>query len=809
MKNRWKTLLFTCILACLTVISPEKERRWIFAAEPEGVSLSCNDAFFDPSTRTLSVEALLSDGQKAALIAASFFPDGHLKEKAVQKAEVSGTYSFPFTKTATIFKIFAVDPDTLSPLTKNLTKTREYTAQDLDVTTTVVTSLSMRTDNTAAVLCAMTADYLAAEKCLEDIKALTVEKVALSDNMVTKFQAVSGNETAYHEALATVSAADAAYASLETSAAALDSMTKNMDENLNGLARQAGLDVLDAKKDLSNIRALIDNKYYVDGPDDSQLAGLCDEIPDKARIGTGAGSGNLSKYNLLITGAGLAVAAGQERSAIILEPMNGKLYEDAGLSGSGAFEVYAARQASRMRLADLLKLEENAGSSFDQYAIATDGDYLKATVTSLSREGISKEELNAAGASYFDMQNLGDEKTWDQARSSFISTYRLSEDQLSSFSGAYLPTLTMYFSDSVYTDYAESHGYQVYDSSNYIAYNDETRRTRYTKDKDGNYVGYYEQWINDRKTMESYYSEDRRQGLNGLIYQKYWDAATGYLGSETMYTNVKPKVSEGPSGGEDFAGTSPEGEEAAGEIPETDGVFFRTEKNYWIRDDFGVTYNGQIQSEIVYQWRQDFVDEYVRREGPGSEINADQIGWFEILYRFYYPEGGVSSEKMAMQSATVLRERNYTEKGELREEKWYPFSDETFKFKSNHYTLCTWYTSNDLESPGMNLFSDEMKAAIKGHPQLLFNPDEGLDEYYTPGMWMVQRENNEDHTPIPGTIETIQGTVQFREWGSTDFYHNYLNPLKFDCEGWEKSTGDGGTSKSYHAVVTHYQEWDN
>ena len=853
---------FFCLLLCLTIIylSAGAGNVNAYAAGPERVSLSCDEIFYEPETKTLSVNALLPDGQGALLIAASFFPDGRMKEKIIRQAESSGTYSFPFTKISNNFRIFAVNPDTLSPLTKELSKNREYNSSEMEVTTTVKTDLSMRSNQTADALCAMTADRLIAEQAFGTVERLISDTTVVSGNTVTKFEAVYGSKEAYENALATVSEAEAGYNALETSAAVLYELVgeyTDNDEILQKLSLQTGMDVMTAKNALSEIRLILESKYASAETDALGFTELCSSVRDNTGIYAGGGSADLSAKNLLITGSSLAVIAGDEKISLIIEPFNGRMYRDAHLLDIPAAKVYAAgRYGETVRLADILSLDGSQRSAYENYALEADADVLKATVTSLNRDDITGEELRAAAEAYFKTDSLGEHTDWEQARDAFVSEYRLSEEQLTALVGGYIEGTKNVFSDEIYKNYYESRGYNVYDRSQYISYNEETSRTRCIMDSSGDYVGLYEEWTNDRKTREAYYSENRRNGLNGLIYEKWWDSSTGYLASETTYSKGMPslisgsgELSAGGVGAEGAAGAEDAGvdeqtsedeeaaanaqasesedaaaedqaseieepaggddrpyiEEAAGEVPATDGKLFRRERHYWIRDDFGGNYSGQIQSEIVYQWRQDFYDEYVSKN-PYDEQNAEPVGWFEIAYRFYYPSGKISMERMAMQSGEALRERDYTEGGELSQEKWYPFNNETYKFGFNHYAIFTWFTSVSLESPAYSRFSDEMKSSIKGHASVRFDSLNGIEDYYTPGMWNARWELQGEDTwvPIPGTIEIAYDTEQFWEPRNEDFEGNYLNPADFDYEGWEHSTGSGG-SKSYHAVTTHYQ----
>jgi len=851
---------FFCLLLCLTIIylSAGAGNVNVYAAGPERVSLSCDEIFYEPETKTLSVNALLPDGQGALLIAASFFPDGRMKEKVIRQAESSGTYSFPFTKISNNFRIFAVNPDTLSPLTKELSKNREYNSSEMEVTTTVKTDLSMRSNQTAAALCAMTADRLIAEQAFGTVERLISDTTVVSGNTVTKFEAVFGSKEAYQNALATVSEAEAAYYALETSAAVLYELVgeyKDNDEVLQKLSLQAGMDVMTAKNALSEIRLILDSKYAAVETDALGFTELCSSVRDNTGIYAGGGSADLSAKNLLITGSSLAVIAGDEKISLIIEPFNGRMYKDAHLSDIPAAKVYAAgKYEETVRLADILSFDGSQRSAYENYAIEADTGVLKTTVTSLTREDITAQELKAAAEAYFKTDSLGEHTDWEQARDAFVSEYRLSEEQLAALAGGYIEGTKNVFSDAVYKNYYESRGYNVYDRSQYISYNDETRRTRCIMDSSGDYVGLYEEWTNDRKTREAYYSENRRNGLNGLIYEKWWDSSTGYLASETTYSKGMPSLisgsgelsaggvgAEGAAGAEDVvvdeqtsedeeaaanaqasesedaaaedqaseieepAGGDdrPYIEEAAGEVPATDGKLFRRERHYWIRDDFGGNYSGQIQSEVVYQWRQDFYDECLKKDP--EDPNAENAGWFEIAYRFYYPSGEISQEKMAMKSGEALRERNYTEGKELSMEKWYPFSNETHKFRSDYYALFTWFTTDDLQSPALSGFTGEMASDIPGHPHVRFDSVEGIDEYYTPGMWNAKwKKEGDKWVPIHGSMDIYMNTKQFWEPVDEDFEGNYLNPADFDYEGWEHSTRTG-ESKSYHAVTTHYQ----
>lgn len=802
---------FICMLIWLMIFHPAAHAKYIYAAEPGRVTLSCDEAFYDPATRSLSVNALLPDGQRAMLIAASFFPDGRMKEKVVRTAENSGTYTFPFTRISNSFRIFASDPDTLSPLTKDLAKIRNYTASEVKETTTVLSELSMRSQQTATALCAMTADLIEATNAFDRVRALASDTVEISGKPVTKLEAVYGNEEAYQEALATVSSADVAYDNLEYSAGVLSQLEgySDSDEDLETLSGRAGIDVIAAKAALSEIRVILDNKYAVEDIDTSGFSELCDEVCDGAKLHVGAGSKNLFDRNILITGAPLAVLTGERGSALIIEPFNGKLYEDAGISGIPEGSVYAAgKYGETVRLADILSLDGTQRSSYDRYEIEAQGESLKATVTSLANEEITEEELKTSAEAYFEMNSLGEHTVWDEAAAAFVSEFGLNKEQLAALPGVYTGALYA-FSNAAYSAYYEDRGYHVTDRSNYVAYNNEYRRTRYITDGSGNYVGYYEEWVNECKTREAYYSENRSNGLHGLIYEKWWDPATGYLAGETTYSKGMPEMisgsgelSAGGAGAEGAAGA----EEAAGEVPASDGKLFRRERHYWIRDAFGeIKYNGQIEDEVVYQWRQDFYDEYMSKNP--DDPNGDSVGWFEIAYRFYYPSGKISMERMAMQSGTALRERNYTEEEELSQEKWYLFNNETFKFRSNHYALFSWYTKQNIQSsPALSRFTGEMASDIQGHPMVRFDSLNGIEDYYTPGMWNARWEKQGEDTwvPIPGTIETYAGTEQFWEYDSTDMEGNYLKPSDFDYEGWEHSTGSGG-SKSYDAVTTHYQ----
>ncbi len=808
MKNRSTACLIFCILCSLLTFLPLQDTVRVYAGKKP--SLVCAEGDYDPAAKTLTVHLSLPEGMEAKLIAVSQFLDGSLKETRVSQASASGDYRFTFGKASASFRVFAVDPGNLAPVADDRPMQREFTDQDIDVETKE-TDLSLNSEKTATALGGMASDYLASEKALGEVGKLLTETVVVSGNTVTRFEAVYDNKEALEEALTTVSAAEAKYGDLRIKASVLDDYAEDEeDERLRALALQAGTDAMAGENALKEIRIYLENKYSISELDDSGIRDIMTRLERDRRIHIGGGNAALTASGLLLTGADLCVVTGDEKSFLILEPESGKLENAPEITSELQGAIYAyAKNGDEKSLAYLKGVSQNGTPAFDHFALEASGSGLQAQVTTLTREEITREKLISLAGDYFGLNSLGEEHTFSQASESFISANALTEEDLDVLEGGGLPYVVGYFNNLVYTSYNESRGYRVVDEYNYS----QTRRTRYTLDQDRNYVGYYEMWENDRKTMESYYSEDRKNGYNGLIYQKYWDSSTGLLGSETRYSS-SPLISVGLTapGPEGASGQSAPGQEeaqglpAVGEKPRIDGPLFRTERDYWIRDDFGNTYNGQLKSEHVYQWRQDFYDRVIREKGEDFEWEAENTAWFQLLYRFYYPDpaGQMSSEQMAMQSGTAMRNRDFTEKGELRQEKWHPFNEENMNFEFAHYAVYTWYVSYMLESPAMSRLPAEMKSEILGHPEVIFNSQrgEGESETYIPGMWMVQRENDENHAPIPGTINTVQGTPQFWEYDAKGFNGEFYDPNSFDCIGWKHINFD---DVEYIPVITHYQ----
>ena len=886
------------------------------------VSISASDTFFDAKTKTLSVNFSAPSGTKANLIAAAFDSrDGSVKETVFKSVEGSGTVSFDFSQTALLFKVFAVNPDTLAPIAQNLVKTREYTTDDMD-SESLEMELSLLSDKTAKALGAVVADYLKAQNALKALSVLTTEKTTvtrvrtvsldeamegkeivssntvilssepLSSNEVsgneaengeiiiisgnvaseehksidwdgavndmdkeydvelTRFDAIYNDENALADALSLLEAANAAYTHIKTSSAVLEKLSKtgknlasgtgqtnggtsraqklgsgydpvSCYESMEEFAGQACMDAVEAIEALGCIDSVINGKYGDDELTAEDLNDYLSQIAADSRVKTGAGAANLTDHAILAEGTDLVLKVTPDGSMAVLEPGNGKNFEDARMDTDAAGNVFAYVNSGNAPKAGFLG--EISGNdinvtAFDRYMITKAGDSLKAQVTELCRSDLSGTSLINEAVLYCNISGLGEQLSWTDVKDSFISGNSLSDEELSALlDNAYVPDLLgESFGREKASDYHESLGLTDIERS-YTDADGHYWEEYYTRNEKSQYVGYHTKYRDGYKAMEEYYSTDRKAGLNGLIYQKYWNYNTHTLSMEVTYSSsVDIPLNAGAAGSADEEGTA---EEPAGEIPKNDGArLFRKTRTY----DEGYGYSVRVE-----QWRQDFFEEYCEKNNTNElDGEAERHGWFELLSRYYAHNGQLIHETMVMAGNGVntdyfLRNRYYTERGERQREKWHYWDAQQMTFIYESGEDYQWYTSDELEYKPFDTIPEPLRSQIPGKLWYHVGSVAQKDEYNYEARvvcWNVERD--EEGNPIPGTIvrSSQQNRPIYKEYGDDSLLPDgsmlSFDEANFDCVGWKieelgKNEG-GGYSVVYKTefkpVIIHYRD---
>lgn len=148
-----------CILGCGRIDPAMASQEAASAA----AGLSAGEDFYDAGKKNISVNFSAPAGVESALIAAAYDKDGRMLEKVVKNDEKTGTVSFTFSDPGRFFRVFAINRESLAPLARSLSLTRDVTSDDI---TTEEFTLDMPgfQDETAQALAAVIACGINAQK---------------------------------------------------------------------------------------------------------------------------------------------------------------------------------------------------------------------------------------------------------------------------------------------------------------------------------------------------------------------------------------------------------------------------------------------------------------------------------------------------------------------------------------------------------------------------------------------------------------------------------------------------------------------
>lgn len=178
-----------CILSCGRIAPAMASQEAASAA----AGLSAGEDFYDAGKKSLSVNFSAPAGVESVLIAAAYDKDGRMLEKVVKNDEKTGTVSFTFSDPGRFFRVFAINRESLAPLARSLSLTRDVTSDDI---TTEEFTLDMPgfQDKTAQALAAVIACGINAQKKTEALRTLVTDTQTVSYN-ATKWIVVTGYDT--------------------------------------------------------------------------------------------------------------------------------------------------------------------------------------------------------------------------------------------------------------------------------------------------------------------------------------------------------------------------------------------------------------------------------------------------------------------------------------------------------------------------------------------------------------------------------------------------------------------------------------